>query len=284
MSKLNRGFDRRNLLRTSAAAVAGLSTVPITGAAKRSDTPKKPDDEEYIELLERANKIRENANSRAMRNYLEAHGVSTSTVKHGQSASDNNSSDGVSTNEFDNVDGNSSDCDICLEFSLFSNYDGTTYTIDMDWSYDKEDNWLGHTDSGEAPVDVVGLYYESDMWSLYNSSSISKSTNTSTHVTPDDDDTSTGIAFGVNDTLGDDQDQYAQLTVYPTGSYDETTREVRGEYVHTYNKIVDNLSFSVSWPLGVSGGWSQDTEIKAIETGSEGDGDTPMAIKQVSAQ
>jgi len=39
--------------------------------------------------------------------------------------------------KFDNVDGTPSDCDICLDFTLYSDIYGN-YTIDMFWTYDSE--------------------------------------------------------------------------------------------------------------------------------------------------
>jgi len=83
----------------------------------------------------KANEIRQNDGQKAWKNYLQSQGCGIHSVKTGMKPST-----GVGTQGFDNVDGTPSDCDICLDFTLYSDIYGN-YTIDMFWTYDSEQLW-----------------------------------------------------------------------------------------------------------------------------------------------
>lgn len=248
-----------------------MLSAPFVGSAAAS----KPDHSTAVR--EQANKIRANAGQRAWKKYLRSQGIPLTSTKVGMNLDDN----GVGTQGFDNVDGSSSDCDICLDFSLYVDYSGV-YSIDMFWDYDSE-KWVGG--GGYDPVDALGLYFDPQQWD-YESNSLSDTTYTSGNgiVSVEDDSINDGLPFTADDGAAEDGTYYwAGLNVVPVGDYSSSERYVYGEYVHTWNVSETNYSVGVSYPAGVSISFSTTETVKKESTGTEGDGDTLMKLNQSEA-
>lgn len=189
--------------------------------------------------------------------------------------------DGASTQGFDNVDGSPSDCDICIDFSLYVDHSGI-YTIDMFWHFDSE---TIISEGGYTPVDALGLYFNPIHWD-YESDTLSGTTYTSNKgiVTVEDDNIEDGLPFVVNDGAASDSTSYwAGLNIVPVGNYTSSERYVYGEYVHTWD--VSNASYNVGVSLdkGVTITFDTSETVKSKSTGTEGDGNTMMKINQSQA-
>ena len=230
-----------------------------------------------MDVRKRANKIRANDGQKAWKKFLRNHDFQLESTSTGLNPY------GVSTQGFDNVDGSSSDCDICLEFTLYVDSDGT-YTIDMYWTYNSD-----FVESGSAPIDGLGLYFDSQYWN-YAAKKLSETTYKSNNgiVSVEDDSVSDGLPFVVDDLNASDGTGYwAGLHIVPVGDYSASEREVRGQYVHTWNVETTNLNYSigVSFPRGVTLSFDQEknTSVKKEPTSSEGDGDTMMKLQQNDA-
>lgn len=272
--------NRSPISRRSALSAAGgtlLATLPGTVFAKK----RKSDREQYLETLKQANKIRENAGRKAMEKYLRARNVGMASKKGAMKTQK-----GMSIqNEFSCVKGDSQcdldDGDINLVFTLFTNSQNTIYTIDMEWTYDNES-----FENGESPVDFTGHYFSSDHWNIYGDSA-STSTYSSSYVQANTSSRSlSGLGFEVDD-KGASQDgstsYYSGLHVEPVGDYTAKERQVKGEYTHTWGETTYIDSFSIGLPHGASVTFKKDTNVKRIETTTEGDGDTWMELTQAQA-
>lgn len=271
-------FNRRKFLAATGSASLAASGF-IGNAAGKANSGGKMTAERHKKLLAQANKIGQRAGKQQRHKFLRVHGFKVASVEYPMQLGD----EGVSTQEFDNVDGSSSDCDICLDFSLFES--STMYTIQLDWTYDKESSWWGHSDSGSYPMDAAGCYFDTQKWNFY-SRSLSETSYSSSYVSVEDDDTSDGLAFSVDDVLGDDEneDRYCGVHIVPTGDYSESERDVRGQYVHTWNTSNVDYSFGIDYPAGISTSFSTDKEVKEEATSTEGDGDTLMVLNQDDAK
>lgn len=267
----DRFVNRRNALKSIGVAGAAISGTGVLGTVSAANPNQK-----YFAIQEAANKIREKQGRQAMLRFLEKKGIGYETVR--SSMVVEHEDDGVSTNEFDNVDGSPSDCDICLDFTLYTNSYNTIYTIDMEWTYDLE---VG--DYGQQPNDGAALYYTDSCWDYY-SNSLSETTYTSNYVTAEDNNNNDGIAYSVDDvSAGDGDNLYCGLNIEPIGDCTTEQREVFGQYMHTWTDVDVTASYSVSFPAGISVGYSVDTEVGDKKTGSEGDGDTMMTLDQSQA-
>lgn len=250
----------------------GLSS-PFLGIAAAGDRFDDP-----TAVRERANEIRTEAGQRAWKEFLRSHGFSLTSMEYDM----NVHGDGVSSNGFDNVDGTSSDCDICLEFTLFVDQNGDVYTIDMYWTYDAEKAIGG---GGYSPDDGLGLYFDPQYWD-YESNSLSGTTYTSDKdvVSVEDDSVNDGLPFVADDSFaGDGTGYWAGLEIVPIGDYSSSERYVYGQYVHTWNSNSTDYSIGVSYPSGVSIVFDTDEDVKKEATGTEGDGDTLMKLNQSEA-
>lgn len=249
---------------------ATVLSSPLVGSAAA-------DEPDAMAMRERANRIRRKAGQRAWKKFLRSQGFALTSTKVGMKLNEG----GVGTHGFDNVDGSSSDCDICLDFSLYVGYSGV-YSIDMFWQFDSE-KWVGG--GGYAPVDALGLYFDPQQWN-YESNSLSDTTYTSGDgiVTVEDDSINDGLPFVVDDVAADDGTYYwAGLNIVPVGNYTSSERYVYGEYVHTWNVTETNYSVGASYPAGVSISFDTTETVKKESTGTEGDGDTMMILNQSDA-
>ncbi|KDE57288.1 hypothetical protein EL22_13350 [Halostagnicola sp. A56] len=210
-----------------------------------------------------------------MLKFLENQGIEYATVQNPMVVERD---DQISTNDFDNVDGSPTDCDICLDFTLYTNTYNTIYTIDMEWTYDLEAG-----DYGQSPNDGAALYYTDNGWDYY-SRSLNESTYTSQYVSTEDDNNNDGVAYSVDDVAASDGDNlYCGLNIEPIGDYSYEEREVFGQYMHTWTDVEVSSSFGVSFPAGISVSYSVDTSVGEETTGTEGDGDTMMTLDQSQA-
>lgn len=265
----DRSLNRRNALKTLGTAGAAITGTGVLGTVSAADPHRK-----YFAAQEAANEIREKQGRQAMLRFLDKQGINYETVRKPMVVE---REDDVSTNEFDNVDGGS-DCDICLDFTLYTNSNSTIYTIDMEWTYDLE---VG--DYGQQPNDGVALYYTDSCWDYYFNS-LSDTTYTSTYVTPEDDNNNDGVAYSVDDVSASDGDNlYCGLNIEPIGDCSYDQREVFGQYLHNWTDVDVTSSFGVSFPAGISVSYSVDTEVNQEKTGTEGDGDTLMSLDQSEA-
>lgn len=273
-------LNRSSISRRSALSAAGgtlLATLPGAAFAKK----RKSDKDQYIETLEQANKIRENAGREAMEKYLRTRNVGMASTKGAMKTQK-----GMSTqNEFNCVKGDlqceNDDGDINLVFTLFTNSQNTIYTIDIEWTYDDET-----FENGESPVDFTGHYFSSEHWNIYGDSA-STSTYSSGYVNPNTSSRSlSGLGFEVDDE-GASQDgstsYYSGLHIEPVGDYTAKERQVNGEYTHTWGETTYIDSFSIGFPSGASVTFKQDTNVNRVETTTEGDGDTWMELTQAQA-
>lgn len=179
---------------------------------------------------------------------------------------------------FDNVDGTQSDCDICITFDAWvvAHYGTYYHAADLSWTYDSE-KWVGG--GGYTPDDAAGIYFEDDMWA-FSSNKISETTNTSDHVEVDDGDITDGLGVVVDDSsAGDGVEKYFTLRLDPVGDYEESSRWLKAEYVHTWNETdVDISTVITTGGVGVSINPEKETELQ--DTTTEGDGNTFMEIRQ----
>jgi len=211
---------------------------------------------EAVALREQANEIRQNDGQKAWKNYLQSQGCGIHSVKTGMKPST-----GVGTQGFDNVDGTPSDCDICLDFTLYSDIYGN-YTIDMFWTYDSE-QLVGN--GGSYPADGIGLYFDPDHWD-FEVDSLSGTTYTSSNgvVSVEDDSLVEGLPFAVNDaSASDSESYYAGLNIVPIGNYSEQQRYVYGEYLHTWSTEYTTYTASVSYPAGIDMTFNTSETVKS---------------------
>ncbi|NEU58408.1 hypothetical protein [Halorussus sp. MSC15.2] len=265
----NETVNRRTALKALGAAGAAVTGTGVLGTVSAADPNQK-----YIAIQRAANEIREKQGRQAMLRFLRKQGIDYATVRKPMAIE---GEDGISTNEFSNVDGGSY-CDICLDFTLYTNSNNTIYTIDMEWTYKLE-----NSDYGQQPNDGAALYYTDSAWDYY-SNSLSETTYTSSNVSTEDDNNNDGVAYSVNDVSAGDGDRlYCGLNIEPIGDYSASEREVFGQYMHTWTDVEVNSSFGVSFPAGISVSYSVDTNVNQEKTGTEGDGDTLMTLDQSEA-
>ncbi|USZ67002.1 hypothetical protein NGM10_09700 [Halorussus salilacus] len=265
-------MNRRSALKSLGVAGAAVTGTGVLGRVSAANPDRK-----YFAIQEAANEIREKQGRQAMLRFLEKKGIGYDTVRRPMVITEKDD-DSVSTDEFDNVDGSPSDCDICLDFTLYTNSQNTIYTIDMEWTYDLE-----ASDYGQQPDDGAALYYTDGCWDYY-SNSLSETTYTSNYVTAEDDNNNDGIAYSVDDvSAGDGDNLYCGLNIEPIGDCTIDQREVFGQYMHTWTDVEVSSSFGVSFPAGISVSYSVDTEVGEQTTGTEGDGDTLMTLDQSEA-
>lgn len=243
---------------------------PLVGSVAAKDGKSDPK-----ALREQANKIRRNAGQKAWKKYLQSQGCGLASVETGLSL---DKSDGVSTQGFDNVDGSSSDCDICLDFTLYHDIYGN-YNIDMYWTYDSE-KWTGG--GGYSPHDGLGLYFDPQQWDFeFDTLTGTSYTSNKDIVSVEDDSIYDGLPFSVYDAgTGDDTAYWAGIYITPVGDYSPSERYVYGEYLHTWNVDYTNYSMSVSYPGGVSMSFDTSETVITEPTGTEGDGNTLMKLNQ----
>lgn len=266
--RLNSNVRRRRFL-SKAGAVALTPALIGSAVAKKSDDP--------MVVRKRANKIRRNAGQRAWKKFLRTKGFRLTSTPIGMKLNEGD----VGTQGFDNVDGSSSDCDICIEFSLYVDTSGV-YTIDMFWDFDSEMVVGG---GGYSPVDALGLYYNPIHWD-YETNTLSGTTYTSNKgiVAVEDDNVDDGLPFVVDDgAASDDTNYWAGLNIVPVGDYSSAERYVYGEYVHTWNTSNTSYNVSVSFDNGVSITFDTNDTVKSLSTGTEGDGNSMMKINQSEA-
>ena len=267
------GIRRRQIL-------AGVGVTTLSSPFVGSAAADKSDKEKGKDVLQRANKIRQNAGKQAWKNFLQAKGFKISSKKTGINVSKDSTQGGggVSTQGFDNVDGSSSSCDICIDFSLIGSRFGI-YSVEMSWHYDSE-KWIGG--GGYSPYDSLGLYFDPQMWD-YESNSLSETTYTTDKdiVSVEDDSVDDGLPFSVRDSYASDNTEYwAGIQLYPVGDYSSYERYVYGDYLHSWNDTYTTYDVSVSYPGGIDMTFSSDSDVITETTGTEGDGNTMMKISQ----
>jgi hypothetical protein len=181
---------------------------------------------------------------------------------------------------FDNVDGNSSDCDICINFDawLVAYYGTYYYVADLSWEYDDE-HWF--ESPYYPPEDVVGIYFDDSKW-MFDSpnNKISEFASASGDVDISDDDLIEGITGHID--MGsalDGEPEYFTIRLLPVGDYAESTRVISAMYVHTYWDEDVDVSSTVSID-GISVSFSPSKDLHREPTTTEGDGDTIMKIRQ----
>lgn len=266
----DRSLNRRTALKALGTAGAAITGTGVLGTVSAADPHQK-----YIAVQQAANEIREKQGRQAMLKFLDKQGINYTSVRKPMVVESKH--DDVSTNEFDNVDGGTY-CDICLDFTLYTNSSSTIYTIDMAWDYKLEND-----DYGQQPNDGAALYYTDSCWDYY-SNSLSETTYTSTHVSTEDGNNNDGVAYSVDDISASDGDSlYCGLNIEPIGDCSYDQREVFGEYLHNWTDVEVNSSFGVSFPAGISVSYSVDTNVNQETTGTEGDGDTLMTLDQSEA-
>ena len=260
--------------------LAGVGATALSSPFVGSAAADKSDKEKGKEVLQRANKIRQNDGKQAWKNFLQAKGFTISSEKAGINLSKGSTQGGggVSPAGFDNVDGSSSSCDICIDFSLIGSRFGI-YTVEMSWHYDSE-KWIG--DGGYSPYDSLGLYFDPQMWD-YEDIHLYETTYTSDKgvVKVEDDSVNDGLPFTVNDSYADDDTEYwAGLQIVPVGDYSSRQRYVYGEYLHSWNDDYTTYDLSVSYPGGLEMTFDSGSSVKTATTGTEGDGNTMMMRTQ----
>lgn len=261
--------------RRTALKALGAAGAAVTGTSLAGTVSAKSPEERFLAVQQAANEVRETQGQKEMLNFLDKHGVTYKSVNKSMVVEEKH--DDVSTDEFDNVDGGTY-CDICLDFTLYTNSRSTIYAIDMAWDYDLESG-----DYGQRPNDGAALYYTDSGWDYY-SRSLSESTYSSQYVTVGDGNNSDGAAFSVDDASVNDGDSlYCGLNIEPIGDLTYEQREVFGEYLHNWTTVEVSSSFGVSFPAGISVSYSVDTNVNEELTGTEGDGDTLMTLDQSQA-
>ena len=161
-----------------------------------------------------------------------------------------------------------------IEVRLWSNCPDGDYYAELIWEYD----WPYH--QGEMPRDRVAIGYENQWWDL-ESYSIRETTETSTYVSPKEEEFGDGPCFTARDEYGDNQNQhYAGAYIEPVGNYGTRERRIQGAYTHVWNDISIE-SVSVGYPLGIS--VSVSDEDYKWRTRTERHGDELLRIAQADA-
>lgn len=182
---------------------------------------------------------------------------------------------------FDNVDGNSSDCDICIEFSLYNSNSGEdVYVAETQWKYDSE-NYFGG--GGYVPEDALGIYFDDNYWEFAEQNLYDTTYTYGDHVFVQDDDLIEGVGWEVDDkACGDGNWKRIGLYLATQGDYNKNERWVASEYIHTWNDTDVDMSVGVDSDYGVSLVFNETTETKTEKTSTEGDGATIMKLDQAN--
>jgi hypothetical protein len=230
---------RRGIMKK--ATVGGLSllsatTIPVVGATA-------PD---RHEVHEQARQIVERTGSVEKRErYLRKHDIPVFSTQTEYTVRRPQKNDGVSTQYLDE-----NDLRIYLAFSEI-NYGKWDAFIQWQWGKQDLDDW------GEAPRDQIGLVWDdshyffdndevfSDKLTDYNSAQIVGSQG--------------GIGWSFNDVDGDSAEPFFGEVYLRYGvSSVPGRRQVKGEYVHTYQGEIDGIN--VGFPSGVTVKWNDNGE------------------------
>lgn len=256
-----KNMTRRNVLKTTTGAAVAFGNIPAVGATRSSDQPFKSKIKASHRLLENG------ATHEERESFLEKHGVTFAKNRYVYQIPAHD--DGMGTMSYE-------ENDLDITIYLWHNCPDGQYYAELIWTYLWE--WY---DSGSRPNDRVGIGYNNEWWD-YESYSISTTTETSTYVTPNEDEFGEGPAFEVDDyQLGLDSaesDQHwAGVYLEPVGNYTSDERRIQGGYAHLWEGVTIE-SVSVGYPWGISVSVS-DTNYK-WETATEIDGDTLLRVAQ----
>ena len=256
-----RSTDRRSFLRTVGVGAAGLTA--FSGVTRAEEPTRDEIMEQSYHILEKT------GDSEKRRKYLRNHGFGTATDRHQFSFPQKGP--GKQTNlETDDLD---------IEINLFVDRDGV-YTADLTWYYE----WGSWGDSGDPPVDIAGVGWDSDWWD-YEDYNLEESThNSGDGVSYRDGTSGSGPAFDVDDynlfRYGDDGPHYFSVDIVPKGDYESDERRIQGAYSHTWESV-DINGVSVGYPSGVS--VTVGNSSKEWTTDTEKDGSTLLRLQQRQA-
>ncbi|MFC6731692.1 hypothetical protein [Haladaptatus sp. GCM10025893] len=144
------------------------------------------------------------------------------------------------------------DNDLDISCYLWHNCPKGEYYAELIWTY----NWEWD-DSGQKPNDRVGIGYENQWWD-FESYNVSETTETSTYVTPNENEFGDGPSFEVDDYYigwdGAENDQHwAGVYLEPVGNYTSDERRIQGGYSHIWNNVsIDSVSIGYPWGVSVS--------------------------------
>lgn len=181
------------------------------------------------------------------------------------------------------VDPTSCDGDIDVTLSFTALWEGGYYaSVMVRMNYFRWVNRYGtYYKGGEDPVDGIGIQWERDHWKVENRDNIPESTEGDTNISWDNGSWNhQGVAFRVDDEDlckdsgytegGPDWSDFESCGVYlEQGDEYEVGDDITASYRHTWNGY--NLSFSVSYPWGISIGGGSNVDSKDFQTELDGD-------------
>jgi hypothetical protein len=270
--------SRRSFLGTVGATGATVGLPAVLG---------KQDELTFEEKIERANRIRQEHNSRdAWKEYLLDRGVMGSSDQYTLGGDD-----GPSIQRYH--DESEIDVEINLTFDV-DHSNERTYYAELNWHYhwggtttDKTPGWGNQGEiaksKGEAPKDLVSLSFTSTQWEAVRRYS------TSRHVSHEKN-TGEGVLFAMHDkdaneypgyiedgeryeTIPPEETFHAGAFLNPKNDSVWDDRHVQGDYAHIWGGLGIS-SASVSYPEGVSVGLKYMTN--KMEVTSPNDSDLPL--------
>lgn len=230
---------RRSVLRTVGSfgvAAAAATTIPVVGATE-------PD---AYEIHEQAREIVERTGSAEKRErFLRKHNIPVTSTKNDYTMLTPQNNDGISTQYLDK-----NDLRIYLTMSKIGAEKWDTF---IQWEWEKQDAG----DWGEGPWDQIGLAWDDSHYFFDNDEvfSANKTDYRSSQIAGG----TGGIVWSFNDPDGDGGDAYYGEVYTRYGANNVAgPRQIKGEYVHTYQGGIDMLQ--VGFPSGVTVIWNDSGE------------------------
>lgn len=237
-SKATPTSTRRSVLRKAGAfgVTAVATTVPVVGATE-------PD---AHEVHEEARQIVERTGSAEKRErYLRKHGIPVSSIKNHYTVLTPQNSDGISTQRLDKND--------LRIYMTLSKIGYEKWDAFIQWHWGKQD-W---NDWGEGPWDQVGLVWDDSHYFFDNDEvfSANKTDYRSAQIAGD----TGGVCWSFNDPDGDGGEAYYGEVYLQYGANNVAgPRQVKGEYVHTYQGGIDAIE--LSYPAAITIVWNGNGE------------------------
>ncbi|WP_408958383.1 hypothetical protein [Natrinema sp. 74] len=286
--------SRRNVLKAigTGTALTGLSTV---GSARTSEIEK------FKERIQTATKIRRESGVATYKKYLKENGIKTTSSKGRypfRNTKESNVTDGISTQNIDNID--TSGIDIVMSLSSPS-INVPAYYVELYWRYYLKQGTSSDS-YGEDPLDTIGFAWKDTCWERAWSG-LSETSTSSEYVDYDDDAAGFGsFGFTVNDLdisrntgYGDNgscagyscetYSDYYWGGVYLNARnhpdcYDDSDTRVLGIYDHTWSGTYSKFGVTASFPKSIGITYTTSSYVDSESTTTEDDGSSSLVVSK----
>lgn len=284
--------SRRSFLGTVGAIGATVGLPAVLG---------KQEDLTFEEKIDRANRLRQEHNSRdAWKEYLLEHGVTGSSDQYTLGGDDDPS-----------IQRYHDESEIDVEINLTFDVDHSnerTYYAELNWHYHWGGSRIDKTPGrgnqgrvakscGQKPRDLVALAYKYDQWEPVSEYQSGKPYSTSRHVEWEGNN-GEGVLFAMHDSAANeragyvDDDGFEYYTIPPEEQFhagaflkpknNKGDRPIRGDYAHHWGGLGLKKEAGVAYPAGVDVGLKYKTHQMKITSpnGSE----EPLLVYESDAE